>query len=209
MLFAGATAASAASITVSEIGDSSFVGNISFSQTTGTFDSISAGGFLFSPVRLVSGAGAGNCAIGASTSCLAFNQNETTTMTTDPAGPAFNLNALSFVLVGNTAELSVLNLAFDGGEDGNVIVNVATPKDRDCLVDLCAEHNTWYKLDFGGHADNVTRIVFDNTGEGNLRIGAIDATSTSVIPLPAAGWLLLGGLGALGALGHRKRKVTA
>ena len=30
-----------------------------------------------------------------------------------------------------------------------------------------------------------------------------------VIPLPAAGWLLLGGLGALGALGHRRRRAAA
>ena len=33
--------------------------------------------------------------------------------------------------------------------------------------------------------------------------------SASPIPLPAAGWLLIGGMGALGALGYRRRKAAA
>ena len=49
----------------------------------------------------------------------------------------------------------------------------------------------------GGSDPGISHISFFNNGVH------------APIPLPAAGWLLLGGLGALGALGRRRRKHAA
>lgn len=50
----------------------------------------------------------------------------------------------------------------------------------------------------GTFSNDVSNVTFFNS-----------VSPVNVIPLPAAGWLLLGGLGALGALGHRRRKGAA
>ncbi len=47
------------------------------------------------------------------------------------------------------------------------------------------------------------------SGPGGSTNALSHASAFYVIPLPAAGWLLLGGLGALGALGSRRRKQAA
>lgn len=67
----------------------------------------------------------------------------------------------------------------------------------------------------------VTGGTFDNTlaglrvGRGNtpglshLTVYAYGSSETTPIPLPAAAWLLLAGVGGLGALGWRKRRAAA
>ena len=160
-----------------------------------------ADGFLFDPARVVSGSGNGNCGYLGGGTCLAFNTNETTTMTTyDPAGGIFNLNSLSFVLVGNTAELSVFNTSITA--TGVLIISFDV---GDAFGAATINNNTAYTYDFNGSADGVTSILFDNTGRGNVRIGSIDA-DLAAIPVPAAGFLLVGALGGLAAL-RRRRKL--
>ena len=47
------------------------------------------------------------------------------------------------------------------------------------------------------------------TGGGDLEPGLSNVTVWAAIPLPAAGWLLLAGLGALGAAARRQRRKAA
>ena len=64
-------------------------------------------------------------------------------------------------------------------------------------------------------AFSVGPSTFTANFEGGVDVFAGSATTTAtvtgvnVIPLPAAGWLLLGGLGALGFAARRKRKMAA
>lgn len=163
------------------------------------------GDFLFAPINTTTGSGSGNCG----GTCLQFNPNQTTTMTTNPAGGTFNLTSLSFILDGQNAELGVFNLSF--GAPGTVIISVAV---ADTIDGTTIAHNNWYDLNFEGAADGVTSILFDNLGQGNLRIGnivaSVETTETiAPIPLPAAGWLLVTALGGLGAAGLRRRRKDA
>lgn len=196
---AGATAAGAATVTeaTTEL-EGSF--NVGTGVSTGT--GISVNGFLFDPVSITGGSGDGNCSLFGG-KCIQFNPGAFTLMTTDPPGGEFDLDALSFVLDGTPSELSVLNFSTDAS--GALIVNVDVEGGScDDGVSICVEKNKWYHLLFEGDADGVTAIKFDNTGAGNMRIGAIEATLAPV-PLPGTAMLLLGGIAGFGALRRRKR----
>jgi hypothetical protein len=52
-----------------------------------------------------------------------------------------------------------------------------------------------------GAASGVLRL---NAGLTGTSVTDVPRPPTAVIPLPAAGWLLLGGLGTLGALRRRR-----
>lgn len=53
---------------------------------------------------------------------------------------------------------------------------------------------------FKGAVDNIAWTIGDSTTHSNFEV----AGAAAPIPLPAAGWLLLGALGALAALGRRR-----
>ena len=96
----------------------------------------------------------------------------------------------------------MLNLSL--GTPGTLIVSVDV---GDQYGGLTVAHNTWYDLSFDGASDGVTSILFDNLGRGNVRIGNIVASvvpDTAAVPVPAAGLLLLAGLGGLAARRRRK-----
>lgn len=193
-----ASGAQAVTITPSDAGSGAGVLDLS---TLATDDGNDASGtFHFAPFNTTSGSGSGNCELVGGT-CLQFNPTQTTLMTL-VGGGTFNLSALSFVLDGNPSILGVFNWTF--GTPGQVIVSIAVGNDA---YGTEVEKNTWYDLDFEGAADGVTSILFDNRGGGNVRIGGIVAapTTTPTVPVPAAGFLLIGALGGLAALRLRRK----
>ena len=141
-------------------------------------------GFSFAPARIVNG----NCISGG---CLALNDNETSTMTyTAPPG-LFTLSVLNFNLLGNGTD-NTLTLT---GSNGTV---------RSFPVSIF-DNNQYHNVLFTTEFQNVSSVVFSTNNGGNVRIDDLTAVP---VPLPAAGLLLVGGLGALGAVSRRKRAAA-
>lgn len=68
----------------------------------------------------------------------------------------------------------------------------------------------WFNWEKIGSATNSSIYSFNNgSGKGDINTNLkFDPSSTpSPVPLPAAAWLLIGALGALGGLGMRRRKA--
>ena len=88
----------------------------------------------------------------------------------------------------------------------------------DDIVSLTSIVADEYKLTHKGHILTLTLSGFEVNGmisdsfltaEGGTTPGHLVASfNIAPIPLPAAGWLLLGGLGALGAAAARRRRKT-
>jgi hypothetical protein len=81
--------------------------------------------------------------------------------------------------------------------------------DEDCLdTKIC--DGVGYAVTLEGWTD-LTRVLWDVEQEGNSSLDTIrlsrdgDTPPPPVIPLPAAGWLLIAGLGGLAAVKRRKR----
>lgn len=62
-----------------------------------------------------------------------------------------------------------------------------------------------YKFDDGFSG----RLDFATANDKGLSNYVVLGTGTSVVPLPAAGWLLLGGIGGIAALKRRKKKASS
>lgn len=68
-----------------------------------------------------------------------------------------------------------------------------------------------FEVTFTGLAPGEHKFTIDALVDGGVvatEKDVIRVPETGVIPLPAAGWLLLGGIGALGALSRRRRKAA-
>jgi hypothetical protein len=143
-------------------------------------------GFSLAPIRIVNG----NCLDNA---CMALNDNETTTLTSADPSSLFTLTGLSFNLLGNGT--------------GNFLQLVGS--NGTSLVYSVAEYakNTYHTLVFGDEFADVSSVVFSTGRGGNVRVDAIGATPAPV-PLPAAAWLLIGGIGTLVAARRRARPAA-
>jgi hypothetical protein len=169
----------AAIATIATAGSAGAVTVIDFNG--GKADPYRAGQFSLAPARIVNG----NCLSGG---CLALNDNETTRL----SGPgSFTLSGLSFNLLGK-------------GKGNALTVTGSNGTSLSFDVEGYAK-NRYHTLAFSGAFAGVSSIVFSTAGGGNVRIDDLGVTGPAPVPLPAAAWLLLGGLGAIGALGRRAR----
>ena len=138
-------------------------------------------GFAFDPNRIVNG----NCL--SAGGCLALNDNETTAMTRLEPPSQFTLQGLSFTLLGK-------------GTGNTLTISGSNGTTKSYSVGDLYKHNEYYSLLFPTEFQQVSSLVFSTSGGGNVRI---DDVSVAPVPLPAAGFLLLAGLGAFGALRRR------
>jgi hypothetical protein len=148
-----------------------------------TADPYPEDGFSFAPIRIVNG----NCIDGG---CLALNDNESTGMTYTSAPGLFTLTGLSFKLLGKGT--------------GNALTVTGSNGTSLSYAVAAYAKNTYHALLFTNEFANVSSVTFSTGGGGNVRVDNLSATAAPV-PLPAAGLLLIGGLGVLGAASRRKR----
>jgi hypothetical protein len=59
---------------------------------------------------------------------------------------------------------------------------------------------------FGSQISSATVTMASSTNNDAF---SYDGGAVNVVPLPAAGWMLLAGIGAIGAVSRRKWKATA
>jgi hypothetical protein len=159
---------------------------IGFGTSAGTVTPYVESGFTVDIARIVNG----NCLSGA---CLALNDNEASILS-KVGGGIFTLDSFWFQLVGNgnPNQLTVTSYS-----DSTLIttIHLAVPT---------YNHNTGYVYSIA--FPDITRIVFDANGGGNIRIDDISVSST---PLPGALPLFATGLGVFGLLGWRRKRKNA
>lgn len=109
---------------------------------------------------------------------------------TDGSGQPANGDAFGLFAAGNIVALG------DGYVSDTVISGSTTYETTD-LATLGATVGT-YTYSFGANGDENT---------ANLFVGTLPPAAA--VPLPAAGWLLLGGLGAMGAITRRRGRGAA
>lgn len=170
-----------------------FVGGTS---TGGAIKTYTEDGYQFYDSRIVGGP----CQFAGADKCAALNPHEVTVLTRVDGG-AFDLTSIWFYLNGKVKDGSNGLSIFDTN-------NVAHLFD---FIQPTYLHNIGYTaaLDFIG----VTSITFDSFGtsdKGNARFDtlAVSYTVPATVPVPAAGFLLVGALGALGALRRRNAKAA-
>jgi len=164
-----------------------------------TFDAASAtpyieNGFQIDVVSLDSG----NCDGTSGAKCLALNPGATATLTKFGGG-VFTLNDFGFESQGQPPELTVKSYS-----DATLVDTVPITDTK----------NVWHLFSsYHGPLANITSILFDNTGTGNIRIDDIYiyvASGETVVPIP--GTLPLFGTGLGGVMGllylRRKRKCA-
>lgn len=105
--------------------------------------------------------------------------------------------------VGSATTSALSEISFDDGDSWIELASLSSTS-----PDSEAEDSSmWLALE---DSPFMLRHQLTISGERTgVSANASAATSAVPIPLPAAGWLLLGGLGALGAVARRRRKAAA
>ncbi|WP_168201293.1 VPLPA-CTERM sorting domain-containing protein [Qingshengfaniella alkalisoli] len=158
---------------------------------TGVYET---GDFVFSNAKGTNG----NCPGGVGP-CLHYSNPQSTTLERIDGG-TFSLESLAF--------------RFQGNGTGNLLTvfdtnNITNKFDFGPLNGYVK--NTDYQVAFGSSFANVLSITIATFAGGNVRIDDLglrdDVGTTTPVPVPAAGIVLLTGLGALGMV-RRRRKTT-
>lgn len=143
----------------------------------------------FDDLRIVNSGG--NCDSLSGAPCAALNNNEDSLLTRIGGG-TFTLTSIFYDTQGQNAVLSLLtNFGFE----------------------LLLQDTGGQTAILGSQFANVTSVFFrftdnDERGQGgNVRFDDIGYSTPAAIPLPAAGFLLIGALGGLAALRRRRRAV--
>lgn len=145
-------------------------------------------GLAFDDIRIVNG----NCDAVSGRPCGALNDNETSILT-KVGGGTFSLTSFWYQLLGKGHdESNTLFVTTDLGGLLTFAANLVGHNDDGHYVDVSAL----------SAFQNITSLTFSTNGGGNVRIDDIEVAA---VPLPAGGFLLIGGLGALAALRRRKQ----
>lgn len=155
--------------------------------TPGTYTDYTEDGFVFDEVRIVNG----NCDALSGKPCGAENDNETSTMTA-VGGGLFDAVSLWFQFLGK-GTVNDLTLTTDQGSY-TFLQSVWGNNDSGQYVTLS---------DYANIFTGISYLTLSTGAGGNVRFDDILANPAPV-PLPAAGLLLLGGLGVLGAVRRRR-----
>jgi hypothetical protein len=120
-------------------------------------------------------------------------------------------------LVGPTTSIA-LGSSYDGTGD----FRIYKASDTSSVFTGVLEQQTGYFVVFNDLFDGITKFTWDAVDNKQIRVdcvsispdganisasdlGNCEASTPNVIPLPAAGWLLIAGLGGLAAVKRRKR----
>ena len=131
----------------------------------------------------------GNCAAGSCLNLRASAGGETVTLERSDGGE-FSVKQFWFQLLG-VALPNTLRIASSKGAS------------IDYPATTYPNNNGGQTIVLGMDFADITSMTFTNVNRGGIRIDDI-VVETTYIPLPAAGWLLIAGFGALGIARRRK-----
>lgn len=178
------TLAAAAAMAIAGSAASAATVNVTFDELSGS-STYTEGGFNFAPIN---GTSSSNC----------------------PAAPCAHLNngaynATEVTAVGGGV-FSLLSFAFNlnGGGSGNTVY-VESNK-AGSLLSFASANLSPVNLANNSLFQDITALRFWKTGGGNAYLDnlSLDVTVPAPVPLPAAGLMLLAGVGGLAAMRRRK-----
>ena len=166
--------------------------------TLGTHTGYVEDGFTFDKVRVVRA-----WCKGAPQNCGSENQFVDSTLTR-VGGGLFNLTSMWISLVASTPITFVTDYGTIAYGIGSSVGNEVIEIEKGYVVDFTA-NSIFQNISFLKIVD--TTLGTEGTGvfKGNLRFDNIDVTEVAPVPLPAAGALMMAGLGGLAMLRRRKR----
>lgn len=153
-------------------------------------------GLMFDNIRIVNG----NCNALSGAGCGAYNKNEASVLT-QVGGGTFSLTSFWYELLGRGSgggKKFVANTFYVASNLGGLLTfaaNAVGNNDGGHVVDLSTL----------ALFQNVSSLTFSTNGGGNVRLDDL-AIAPAPVPLPAAGLMLLAGIGGL--VGLRKRKAA-